>query len=165
MADNGYSRLVQDLSGEENRLRAFIARGVKDPHAAADIYQEIWVRLLGRAHEDKVETPVAYAYRVAKNLMNDFYRMAKAAHGEVTEAIPAEAPLQDRVFLSKQRLQQLHDTLESMPPLRREVFVRRRLMGHSHQTIASDLGLTITATEKHVGRALSTLYQALEDGE
>ncbi len=157
--------MLEDLHGEEGRLRAYIARGIKDPHAAADIYQEIWVRLLGRSREEKLETPIAYAYRVAKNLMNDFYRKATMPLRELSEAIPAEAPLQDRVFLSRQKLRQLQDSIDAMPPLRREVFIRRRLLGHSHQDIADDLGLTVTATEKHVGRALSTLYQALHDGE
>jgi len=50
-----------------------------------------------------------------------------------------------------------------MPRLRREVFVRVRLHGHSHREVGEALELSAKAVELHIGRAvfdLSELGQA-----
>jgi RNA polymerase sigma-70 factor (ECF subfamily) len=52
--------------------------------------------------------------------------------------------------------------LKVMPPLRREVFLRRRLDGIASATIAADLQLSLAAIEKHCTRAVVDLRLALE---
>jgi RNA polymerase sigma-70 factor (ECF subfamily) len=62
----------------------------------------------------------------------------------------------------RQRVEILVGALRVMPPLRREVFMRRRLDGIAGKTIADDLGLSAAAVEKHCTRAIADLRAALE---
>ena len=48
------------------------------------------------------------------------------------------------------------------PPLRREVFLRRRLDEQDAATVAEALGIGRSAVEKHVTRAVADLRRALE---
>jgi RNA polymerase sigma-70 factor (ECF subfamily) len=74
----------------------------------------------------------------------------------------SDAPLPDQMLLHKQRLQQFVQLLEEMPPLRREVFIRRRLHGQTHAEIAEALDLTPDAVEKHIVRGMRQLCEAID---
>jgi RNA polymerase sigma-70 factor (ECF subfamily) len=52
--------------------------------------------------------------------------------------------------------------IKVMPPLRREVFLRRRLDGVACAIIAADLEMSLAAVEKHCTRAVADLRAALE---
>lgn len=65
----------------------------------------------------------------------------------------------------RQRLALFSATLEAMPPLRREVFRRRRLEGQSREEIAEALGLQPEAVKKHISRAMAQLARALDEAE
>ena len=73
----------------------------------------------------------------------------------------SEAPLPDRVIAGRQELSALTDALAAMPPLRREVVVRRRLRGESCAAIARDLEMSLKAVEKHITRGLADLHRAM----
>jgi RNA polymerase sigma-70 factor (ECF subfamily) len=49
-----------------------------------------------------------------------------------------------------------------MQPLRREVFIRRRLHGQTHAEIAEALDLTPDAVEKHIVRGMRQLCEAID---
>jgi RNA polymerase sigma-70 factor (ECF subfamily) len=49
-----------------------------------------------------------------------------------------------------------------MPPLRREVLIRRRLNQESCRAIGEDLSMSAKAVEKHITRGLLDLRAALE---
>ena len=55
----------------------------------------------------------------------------------------------------------LQQALATMPPLRRDVLVRRRLQGQSCAAIARELGLSPKAVEKHITRGLADLHKAM----
>lgn len=48
-----------------------------------------------------------------------------------------------------------------MSPLRRDVFIRRRLHGESRQLIAKNLGVSEEAVKKHISRAMDMLKNAI----
>ena len=75
----------------------------------------------------------------------------------------SQAPLPDRVLAGRQELELLKGALAVMPPLRRDVLVRRRLQGQSCAAIARDLGLSPKAVEKHITRGLADLHKAMGD--
>ena len=50
-----------------------------------------------------------------------------------------------------------------MPPLRREIFCRRRLNGESLTEIATTMKMTPAAVEKHLVRGLADIHAAMND--
>jgi RNA polymerase sigma factor (sigma-70 family) len=155
-------RLTQAMHG----LRRYVHKHMPNKADAEDIVQESLARTLHRAGETHLHQPDHYALRIARNLMADHARQSDSAdHGEVEDLIACNAPLPDEQMQQRQRLAIVTAALETMPPLRREVFRRRRLEGQSREEIAQALGLQPEAVKKHITRAMAQLARALEKAE
>jgi len=150
----------RDLVEGSSRIKRYLSRHAADAGEAADFYQESIARVLEQARERPIHNPVAYAIRVARNLIIN----RPAPHYAEERELACPGPSPEESASRAQRLALLTRALESMPPLRRSVFIRRRLQGDSRATIARDLGISEEAVKKHVSRALCDL-QRLLDGE
>lgn len=145
---------------QREALYGFILRRVRDPFLADDLAQETLARLLAYARTNKVGDTAALGFRIAANLITDHFRAGGVAPaGELDEEIACGRPSAEQVLMERQRTALFTRALEKMPPLRREVFIRRRLQGQSHREIAQAMGLSEAAVEKHVVRALEWLHQ------
>ncbi|WP_119680626.1 RNA polymerase sigma factor [Indioceanicola profundi] len=149
------AKLLTDREG----LYRFIRRRVRDPILSEDILQETLARLLGYLRGGTVQNVPALGYRIADNLVRDHYRAhAAAPTEELSDVVPCQNPTADQVLIDRRRMEAFSRALEDMPPLRREVFVRRRLHGESYREIAAALDMSEAAVEKHVVRALEWLH-------
>ena len=126
-----------------------------------DVVQETLSRLVQQCREQRPVSLFALGFRIAANLIVDDHRRDRRYAGEPEEQQASDAPLPDRIVAGRQELSMLSKALAAMPPLRREVIVRRRLQGQSCATIARDLELSLKAVEKHITRGLVDLHQAL----
>jgi RNA polymerase sigma factor (sigma-70 family) len=61
------------LGAVRARLHGFLARRVESPEVADDLTQEVLLRLL-QQQGIAVENPTAWLYRVARNVLIDYYR-------------------------------------------------------------------------------------------
>jgi RNA polymerase sigma-70 factor (ECF subfamily) len=156
------------VDGEDAELRRALQRFVegrlRDRGEGEDIVQETYVRLYDYRRTRPVADVGAFCFAVARNLVHDHFRRHKAqpATGELAEDIICPQPRAEEILDYRQRVEILVRALKVMPPLRREVFLRRRLDGIATSTIATDLDLSIAAVEKHCSRALADLRAALE---
>jgi len=153
------------LAAQNRVLLAYVRRRSAATGDAEDVAQEAIVRVLARARETLITDPLSYAMRAARNILIDRGRrsidvqiddLEEADHPADSGATPLEA------LDMRERLQLCQRALEAMPPLRREVFVRRRAGEESYETIARDLRLSIEAVQKHYSRAAQTLRRAAE---
>ncbi|OYQ34599.1 RNA polymerase subunit sigma-70 [Niveispirillum lacus] len=143
-------------------LYGFILRRVRDPFLADDLVQETLTRLIAYMQSNKVADSLAFSLRIATNLISDHYRMRGTGHAEVLEPeMACHRPSAEQTVMARQRADALARALERMPPLRREVFIRRRLHGQSYREIAQALNLNVAAVEKHVVRALEWLHSEM----
>lgn len=142
-------------------LYGFIIRRVRDPFLAEDLVQETLTRLLAYMRANKVGDAAALGFRIAANLVTDHFRAkgANGAAGALDEEIACARPTAEQALMERQRVDAFTRALERMPPLRRDVFIRRRLLGQSHREIARALDLSEAAVEKHVVRALEWLHR------
>ncbi|WCT79413.1 RNA polymerase sigma factor [Novosphingobium humi] len=170
-AGDGAGALLGSITHAMARLRRYVHAHMANRADAEDIVQESLARTLRRAGEaglgeQGIARPDHYAIGIARNLMADHARHAAMA-GEcaIDEAMPCAAPLPDQHLQHRQRLALFTATLEAMPPLRREVFRRRRLEGQSREDIAQALGLQPEAVKKHINRAMAQLARALSEAE
>ncbi len=155
-------------SAEEAALRAALRRFVdgrlRDRNEGEDIVQETYVRLYSYRRTRPVADVGAFCFAVARNLVSDHFRRRQVLPPsvELADDIVCPQPRAEEILDYRQRVAILVRALKVMPPLRREVFLRRRLDGIPAAVIAADLDLSIAAIDKHCSRALADLRVALE---
>ncbi len=142
-------------------LRYLRAKGAA-PDLADDVAQETLARLIALSQTQQIGSLFALAFRIADNLIVDAKRRETRLFGDVDEEWESDDPSLDRVLDSRRALDVLSLCLRRMPPLRREVLIRRRLNHESCRAIGDDLAMSAKAVEKHITRGLLDLRQALE---
>lgn len=158
-------------------LRFLTLRGARADEAE-DILQEVhlklWAEKIGA-----VEQPRAYLYSMVNNHFllhrraaqrrvrreEDWVDVHGSEHREVDERPSAEAQL-----IAHEQLAMLQRVLDRLPERTSTIFRRFRLDGEPQREIAADLGISVSAVEKHLTRAYEVIASAKlrldgDDGE
>ena len=147
-------------------LTRYVERFVRSPHVAAELVQDVFLRLWsGRADLDIRGDVRGYLQRMARNRALDWLRREqlqrqweRTAEFEV-RAWSEPAPLDhDRFALLSEVLGQL---LAAMPDRRRCVCEMRWRDGLGPAVIAERLGLSLKTVETHITRALKDVRAAV----
>jgi RNA polymerase sigma-70 factor (ECF subfamily) len=133
---------------------------------AEDLLQDLYVKLAAQP-PGPVAEPRAYLYRMAENLLLDRRRAAgrRARREEAwigAHVSPGEAeagPDAEAVLIARERLALVAKALAALPERTAFVFRRFRLEGAAQRDIAAELGISLSAVEKHLQKA----YRALVD--
>lgn len=154
----------EDWAALGTALGRYVRTRTKRADLVEDVVQETLSRLVQQCRDQRPVSVYALGFRIAANLLVDHHRRNRRYAGEPEEHQPSDSPLPDRVVAGRQDIVVLSAALAAMPPLRREVVVRRRLHGQSCAAIAHDLELSLKAVEKHITRGLADLHRALITG-
>ncbi|ALC10569.1 RNA polymerase sigma factor [Sphingopyxis sp. 113P3] len=154
-----------ELTAQRTDLLRYIGRQVSDSAVREDIVQEAYLRLL--TYEARPENTVMNAQallrRISLNLVRNHFRHAsRHATIELSDQIPCNKPCIHKQLEERELVRIVLGVLKGMPPLRREVFVRRRGHGESARDVAEALGLSPGAVDAHVARAMVDLNMAIE---
>lgn len=161
----GPAPLDERLTSAAGPLKRYIQRIAPNSSDAADIYQESILRVIEQARAQSLRNPLAYALRVARNLLlGDSKRQTLSLESldENTNPLACPSPCPEERTSQRQRAQLLQRFLATMPAQRREVLIRRRLQGESREQIAAAMGLSQEAVKKHMTRALADLQHFLD---
>ena len=157
---------LASLRAQRHDFYHFIVRRTRDPAAADDLVQETLLRLVTYERARTVVDRAALGYRIALNLVRDHFRLRnRRAVEELDDDLPCEAPAPEQILMHRQKVEVFGKALDAMPPLRRDVFIRRRLYGHSTRQVAAELKMNESAVEKHVVRALEQLHREMAKAE
>ncbi|HEX7858553.1 MAG TPA: RNA polymerase sigma factor [Sphingobium sp.] len=154
--------------------RYLLVRGATADEAE-DILQDVSLKLSSEA-TGPVEQPRAYLYRMANNHFllhrrtigrrvqreEDWAGAHSGDPPDVDEGPSAEARL-----IAREQLAILQRVLDALPERTRTIFRRFRLDGQPQRQIAADLGISVSAVEKHLTRAyekISTARLRLDGG-
>ncbi len=155
--------IAADEAELRRALQRFVEGRLRDRTDSEDLVQETYLRLHDYRRTRSVADVGAFCFAVARNLIRDHLRSLRVMpRTELPEEMACPAPRADEILAYRERVDVLTRALNAMPALRREVFMRRRLDGQPVAAIAADLGLGISAVEKHVVRALADLRAALD---
>lgn len=154
-------------------LRYLRARGAGED--AEDCLQDLWIRAQASA-DHEVDDGLAYLYRMAHNLMLDRYRAAHRRQDRETnyhkdvlsgDGGSDEAPAAERVLIGRERLRQIDRILAGLGSRTEFIFRRHRIDEIAQRDIAAELGITLSAIEKHLQkayRAVAAAQRAIQDG-
>ncbi|MBU0554435.1 MAG: RNA polymerase sigma factor [Alphaproteobacteria bacterium] len=149
-----------------SRIHAALVRYLRARGARADLIedfaQETLARLIMVSREKAIVSVFALGFRIADNLIVDQHRFESRLVDAPDADWHCEKPSIDRVLDSRRAVDVFQQCLNQMPPLRREVLIRRRIRLESYRTIASDLCMNAKAVEKHITRGLLDLRRALK---
>lgn len=149
----------------------FMRRQFTRPEAE-DLTQEVFLRMVGRDGAEAPENPDVYVFQVAANLLRDRARrsLTHRADGhtsldDITAAGLADHPglVEDRgperVLLAQESLAEALRALDELSERTRHIYILHRLEKMRHKEIAALLGLSVSAVEKHIIRAVAHLAE------
>jgi RNA polymerase sigma factor (sigma-70 family) len=155
------------FSGIRPALLRFLLSRSASQEEAEDILQDVHLKLLGEA-TGPIGQPRAYLYKMVNNHFLVHRRTAGrrsrreedwvGAHGSGSEM--DDQPSIETELVARQQVAILQRVLDDMPERTRTIFRRFRVDGEPQRTIAADLGITISAVEKHLAKAYKEISAA-----
>lgn len=147
-------------------LRFLAARRV-GPEEAEDLLQDLFVKLSARP-TGPVAEPRAYLYRMVDNLLLD--RRRASARRRVRESNwvelargpgdgADESPSALHELIARERLRLVSERLAALPERTLLVLRRYRVEDVPQREIAAELGISLSAVEKHLQRAYRVLVE------
>lgn len=161
-----FERLGRDFRAS---LLRYFGRRTRDSADLEDMVQEVFVRLIRRGGASELERQNlnAYVFQTASSVLKDRLRKRATHHADRHEPFDcerhsAEDFSPERVLMEKQRLARATAVLLELPERTRVVFVLRRLEGLRFNDIAARLGISVSAVEKHMQRAITHLARRID---
>jgi RNA polymerase sigma factor (sigma-70 family) len=153
---------VERLFAEHrNALQAFFYRRIKTKHDAADLVQEVYLRILRVKDADAIRNPEGYLYAVATNLVYEHSVLTRRSaiptdpDQVFVEGDPARSPGFEELFDTEARIVRLREVLAQLPPKCRATVNLKYQHGLSYQEIAERLGVSPHMVQKYLGSALA----------
>lgn len=164
------------MAGSANDLEVFLglrrelinyANGITgDRMQAEDIVQEAYIRLIAGRGEP-IEQPVAYAYRVVRNLALDLIRSrAREQARQISPPdwlLPMELDDPADTFQHGMALERLAQALDAMPQASRRALEMHRFGGYTLAQIAEQLGVSVTSAHRLLRDALVRLARVFAE--
>ncbi len=170
-AGDGECRFDRFLRQQRQALVYFLRKRLPTDEDAQDAAQESMVRLLGYRDAQPPDNWRPLLYRIAVNVAHDQARRARSRHaGEhvsYEETFHAEASNElphDEQLIRRQMMDRLWDIVRALPERTQEVYVLNRIEGMSYVQVARHCGISASAVEKHMSRALLALRNGLGEG-
>ena len=160
-------------------LLNFLARAVDDRHAAADLAQESYVRVLALQQSgQQVTEPRALLYRVARNLVIDQHRRGAVrshdsdgaddeADGSLAMLAAPDVFEPETAAISSQGVEAMLAAIAELPLRCREAFILHKFDGLSQAAVARQMDISVTMVERHIKLAMQACRrcQQQHDGQ
>lgn len=151
-------------------LIAFFLRRLGDHSEAEDMAQEVLARLATNRSE-QMRNPDAYVFQMAANLLRDRSRRERVRHNYrlgigAADLADVELLAPDRILTGRETLDKVKSILRELPERTRNIFILYRLEGMRKRDIATNYGISVSAVDKHLMKAMATMLDRLgEDRE
>jgi RNA polymerase sigma factor (sigma-70 family) len=153
--------LIEWLFAEQGAgLRAFFYRRVHRPADAAELAQEVFLRLLRVRDLDAIHDLQAYLYTVARNLLREHRIREGRMQGSLDADDPtiqedlSECPAVGEHIDTEQRIKRLREVLRQLPAKGHAAVVMHYEQGLSYEQIAQRLGVSGHMVKKYLSQAL-----------
>jgi RNA polymerase sigma-70 factor (ECF subfamily) len=149
-------------------LLRFTDRMLSDRAAAEEVTQEVFVKVISRAHQYDGRAGVAsWLFAIAANACRDRLRRSRRAVivplDAVAEAPAKGEPIENRLH-ERERRQAVRQALSRLSDEQREALVLARYHGMPYAEIARTLRITEGAVKTRIFRAMETLKEIFSEG-
>lgn len=142
-------------------LWAYLARVSGDPALADDLMQESYIRFLCATLREEGEIAARrYLFKIATNLLHDFWRRPKAAS---IEELPEACFVAADMMAQSEHRTELDPALRQMRPRDRQLLWLAYAEGYSHREIAEVTGLAAGSVRLLLFRARRKMARLLRE--
>jgi RNA polymerase sigma factor (sigma-70 family) len=154
-------RLLGILEAHGAELHALLTRLTLRAGVAADLLQDLFLRLSGAEGFLNARNPKAYVFRSAVHLAFDWRRRQHECEHLTTEpAAVVDSPLDQ--LIDAEELEQVLDAIQQLSPLAQQVVVLRYLQHEEYAAIASQVGKTEHQVRAVCAKAIGQLRTLLQ---
>ncbi|MDF2397682.1 RNA polymerase sigma factor [Pseudomonas protegens] len=160
------AHFLQVFLSQRSQMEALVSRRVGCRATAADLVQDLFLRFWRRPLV-QVEELSTYLLRCAGNIAIDHLR-SEGARVRVSEGwLPEQQDHQgcepQAALEAGNDLRHVEAALRSLPQRTRQIFLLNRIHGRKYAEIAQAMGLSQSAVEKHMMRALEACKASLRE--
>ena len=146
-------------------LMQYFRRKARDQNEVDDLVQDVFLRIAARRSDEPVENLGGYVFQTAASVLADRHRRRTVRHADShvefdTDRHSASDFDAARILEGRQSLRLAVTALQSLPERTRNIFILRRIEGYAYRDIASQFGISVSAVEKHMVRAIQQLVAA-----
>ena len=141
----------------KDRLISSCLRLLKSPELTEELLQDLFLKLwLQREKIDVEQSLNAYLYKVAHNMVYDFFRKASRDR-RLQEHLIAVTPLsyndiEEHIYQRENKVELMH-AVSLLPPQQQKIFKLCRFEEKSHEEISALLNITVGTVNNHMTRA------------
>lgn len=160
---NAPAGLEAVLEANRPALTRFLRARLRGGDGAEDMLQELWIKVRS-LDAGPIAEPLAYLYRMAENLVLDLKRAGGRrtardrawTEGQIDGTLEAPAdstPNAERTLIARDILRRVDARLDALPERTAFAFRAVRIEGRPQKELAAELGISVSAVEKHLQRA------------
>ncbi|WP_181898340.1 RNA polymerase sigma factor [Alteromonas aestuariivivens] len=163
------SLTVETLENFRKPLLRYFTRQLGSTFDAEDLVQDVFLRILKRQSDSRIEEPKAFLFRAAANTLKDHLRLQRRKkhnlHIADTQAFRWEEDerCEERVHLARRNLNQFWAELSQLPKTTQTIFIMRMHQRYPYQQIANACALSTRSVERHIYRALQHFSPIIEE--
>ena len=160
MADPKKSLVERLFNEQRGALQAFLFRRIRKHPEAAELAQEVYVRMLRVPNMEGIRNPEAYLFAVASNLAKEHAHreLRDSARLDIDDPLVqeqlAELPGNANDVDTEQRVKRLREVLLQLSPKCRAAVELQYWHGLSYEEIALRLGVSTNMVKKYLSQAL-----------
>ncbi len=165
---NNHARVgVRELYAHyHQRLLAFLKARHLSEEDAADIAHSIFLCLIEMDELPEGSHLENMIFTIAHRMTVSDYRKKRVRQNVLREGLEVAGfkdskPLPDQVVAGKQDWQQFRNSLDSLPPRCREVYLMHKVDGFTQKDVARKLDISLSAVEKHMIKAVMKINQLM----
>ena len=164
---NGDERAFEILyNNYKYRIAGNLFKLLKSDDLVKEVLQELFFRIWEvRTQIDLEKSFKSYLFRIAENLVHDYFRKVAKDKRLLTKMVASGSELYLHVeedLLSKEDAQKLQKAIDLMPPQRKMVFTLCKLEGKSYKEVEQIMGINAKTISSHMlqaNRFLKTYFR------
>jgi len=161
MADRDKRSMLQRLfAAQHDTLQSYFRRRIASKPEAADLAQEVYLRMLRTSDAETIRNPEAYLYAVAGNLAKEYAVLQRRHRFDIDINDPsvqnqlAELPSMDSEVDANIRAARLRSILLQLTPKCRAAVILQYQHGLTYREIAEQLNISSHMVKKYLASAL-----------
>ncbi len=151
-----HGRLPVTVKPQDVQLLRFLRARLANEEDAEDLAQEAYLRLLRASDTKLIRDPVAYLFRIARNLVYEWYTSRPPSSESLDDVDVLDEGLTVEALANcNQQIDRLEAVLQHLPPKCRAAIVMHRRDGMTYEEIASALDVSPAMVKKYLSQGLS----------